>query len=86
MSSPCVSIVKYKQQPYDSLKEAIDLINGLDGFKSQDKILIKPNLVAWDFDLPFPPFGVVTTAVLMEALIRILMMQVIPISPLVSLP
>ncbi|GAB6887239.1 DUF362 domain-containing protein [Desulfothermus okinawensis JCM 13304] len=72
MSSPCVSIVKYKQQPYDSLKEAIDLINGLDGFKSQDKILIKPNLVAWDFDLPFPPFGVVTTAVLMEALIRIL--------------
>ena len=71
MSSPCVSVVRYKD-PYDSLKEAIDLINGLEDFHPQDRILIKPNLVAWDFDLPFPPYGVVTTAVLMEALVKIL--------------
>ena len=71
MSSPCVSVVRYKD-PYDSLKEAINLINGFEDFHSQDRILIKPNLVAWDFDLPFPPYGVVTTAVLMEALVKIL--------------
>ncbi len=71
MSRPLVSIVGYKD-PYNSLKQAIDLCFGIEDFKEQDRVLIKPNLVAWDFELPFPPFGVVTTAVLMEALIKIL--------------
>lgn len=71
MSKPVVSVVNYRD-PYDSLKEALDLCGGLKDLRKEDKILIKPNLVAWDFDLPFPPFGVVTTSAVMFALVRIL--------------
>lgn len=68
---PVVSVVKYVDA-YRSLREAIELSNGLHGFSRHDKILIKPNIVAWDFDLPFPPFGVVTTSAVMFALAQIL--------------
>jgi len=71
MTRPVVSLVKYAD-PYGSLKKAIDLGGGLFGFNKEDKILIKPNIVAWDFDLPFPPFGVVTTSTVVSALVRIL--------------
>ncbi|MCL6611926.1 MAG: DUF362 domain-containing protein [Peptococcaceae bacterium] len=66
-----VSIVK-NDDTCMSLKKALDLCGGLEGFRPADRILIKPNLVAWDFDLPFPPFGVVTTSAVMHALVRIL--------------
>lgn len=71
MSKPVVSVVNYKD-PYNSIKEALDLCAGLKDFRKDDKILIKPNLVAWDFDLPFPPFGVVTTSAVIFALVKIL--------------
>ncbi|MFZ5633266.1 MAG: DUF362 domain-containing protein [Bacillota bacterium] len=71
MSEPVVSIVKH-DDTYRSLKKALELCDGLKGFSKGDKILIKPNLVTWDFDLPFPPFGVVTTSAVMFALVRVL--------------
>jgi len=71
MPKPVVSIVKHKNT-YDSLREALELCGGLKGFNKSDKILIKPNLVAWDFDLPFPPFGVITTTSVIFALVQIL--------------
>lgn len=71
MEKPVVSIVKAKDI-YRSLRECLTLCDGLRGLKSQDKILIKPNIVSWDFDLPFPPYGVVTTSAVMAALVRIL--------------
>ncbi|MFZ5648654.1 MAG: DUF362 domain-containing protein [Bacillota bacterium] len=71
MTKPVVSIVKF-QDPYQSVKTALDLCGGLNNFRKQDKILIKPNLVAWDFDLPFPPYGVVTTSTVIFALVKIL--------------
>lgn len=71
MSKPVVSVVAYNDA-YKTLREALQLCNGLEGFNPGDKILIKPNLVSWDFDLPFPPFGVVTTSAVMFALVRIL--------------
>ncbi len=71
MSKPLVSVVVY-DDAYNTLREALKLCNGLEGFNRNDKILIKPNLVAWSFDLPFPPFGVVTTSAVMFALVRIL--------------
>jgi len=70
MNKPLVSIIKYTE-PYGSLREAIGLCEGLKGFNKQDKILIKPNIVAWDFTHP-SPFGVITTSVLMFALVQIL--------------
>lgn len=71
MVKPSVSIVKVTDV-YESLQESLKLCDGLSGLNTNDKILIKPNIVSWDFDLPFPPFGVVTTSVVIEALVRIL--------------
>ncbi|MHB8074193.1 DUF362 domain-containing protein [Desulfosporosinus fructosivorans] len=66
-----VSIVKVTDV-YESLQESLRLSDGLADLNTQDRILIKPNIVSWDFDLPFPPYGVVTTSVVISALVRIL--------------
>ena len=71
MSKPLVSLVSYRD-PYQSLREVIELCEGLKGLSKNDKILIKPNLVSWDFKLPFPPYGVVSTSSVMFALVQIL--------------
>jgi len=66
-----VSIVKV-DDVYLSLQESLSLSDGLAGLSINDRILIKPNIVSWDFNLPFPPFGVVTTSAVISALVRIL--------------
>ena len=66
-----VSLVKYSKSP-DSLKQAIELCDGLSKLKPGDKVLIKPNLVAWDELFPPAPYGVFTTTRLVEDLIIIL--------------
>ncbi|NLC77299.1 MAG: DUF362 domain-containing protein [Clostridia bacterium] len=71
MEQKAVSLVKVNKV-YDSLLESLRLIDGLGGLSPDDQILIKPNIVSWDFELPFPPFGVVTTSALVEGLVRIL--------------
>lgn len=71
MSKPVVSMVNF-EDPYTSLKKLIEECNGFVGFKPEDKILIKPNIVSWDFELPFPPFGVITTTSVIHALVRLL--------------
>lgn len=71
MTKASVSIVKVTDV-YESLQESLRLSDGFAGLNTQDKILIKPNIVSWDYDLPFPPYGVVTTSVVVSALVRIL--------------
>jgi uncharacterized protein (DUF362 family) len=71
MSKPVVSIVRFND-PYRSVKEALELCGGLKDFKQSDRILIKPNLVLWDFDLPYTPFGSVTTSSVVQALVQVL--------------
>ena len=71
MAKASVSIVKVTDV-YESLQESLRLSDGLIGLKTTDRILIKPNIVSWDFDLPFPPYGVVTTSAVIGALVRIL--------------
>lgn len=71
VAGPVVSMVRYRDAR-QSLRRAIELCGGLAGFKPGDRILIKPNLVEWDFDSPFPPFGVVTTSAVVFALVEIL--------------
>lgn len=66
-----VALVRY-EEAYRSLRQVLALSNGLAGLNKHDRILLKPNLVSWDFVLPFPPFGVVTTAAVVAALVRIL--------------
>lgn len=71
MEKACISIVKVSDV-YASLQECLKLSDGLAGLKINDRILIKPNIVSWDFELPFPPYGVVTTSAVISALVRIL--------------
>jgi len=71
MEKAFVSIVKVTDV-YEALQESLQLCDGLAGLNISDRILIKPNIVSWDFDLPFPPYGVVTTSVVISALVRIL--------------
>lgn len=71
MEKATVSIVKVADV-YESLQESLRLSNGLAGFHIEDRILIKPNIVSWDFDLPFPPYGVVTTSTVIGAIVQIL--------------
>ncbi|MCL6479235.1 MAG: DUF362 domain-containing protein [Peptococcaceae bacterium] len=70
MAKPVVSVVICRD-PYESVKEALDLCDGLKDFRREDKILIKPNLVGHDFDYPLP-FGVITTSAVNSALVKIL--------------
>jgi len=71
MTKPLVAVTKFNDA-YKSVRQALDLCQGLAGLNIGDKILIKPNLVSWDFDLPFPPYGVVATSAVMSALVQIL--------------
>ncbi len=72
MEKAVVSVVRFRA-PYEmALKEALDLCDGLKGFRESDQILIKPNLVGWDFELPVPPFGLVVTSAVVYALVKIL--------------
>lgn len=71
MIKPVVSIVKH-DDTYHSLRRLLELCNGLKDMEKNDQILIKPNLVTWDFDIPFSPFGVITTTSVIFALVKIL--------------
>lgn len=70
MPKPVVSLVKFRD-PYGSLKEALRLCGAFEGFQKNDRILIKPNIVIWDFNLPLP-YGVITTSAAIFALVQIL--------------
>lgn len=63
-----VSLVRYSSSP-DSLREAISLCDGFYGIRPTGSVLIKPNLVTWDANIPIPPFGVFTSTRLVEDLI-----------------
>ncbi len=71
MLKPAVSIASYNH-PVNTLRETLDLCEGLKQFNNQDKILIKPNLVGWDFDYPVPPYGMLVTTSLIFGLVSIL--------------
>ena len=66
-----VSLIKYEAGT-DALKTAIDAVNGLDSLKVSDRIMIKPNLVAWDDQFRIAPYGVYTTTRLVEDLLILL--------------
>jgi uncharacterized protein (DUF362 family) len=67
-----VSIIKRKN-PGNSVSKAINLCDGLKSLKSSDKVLIKPNLVLGANKKNFPPFGIVTTASIIDELVQVLL-------------
>ena len=59
-SKEIVAIVKYNGSA-NFLSKALELCSGLDGLKTSDKVLLKPNLL-WGGTRAMPAFGRVTTS------------------------
>ncbi len=70
MSRNVVSLVRY--QGLDSVAEAIRLCGWPQSGSAPTSALIKPNLVGWDNQGPYPPWGVLTTSVVVEGLCAVL--------------
>lgn len=66
-----VGLVNYTT-PYESLKRAIGLAGGIKGISENSKVFIKPNFVVWFDGVPFPKYGVLTTARIIEDLVMLL--------------
>jgi uncharacterized protein (DUF362 family) len=66
-----VAVMRYKDN-IESLKQAINLVDGLQGFSGASKVVVKPNLVQWPEGMEFPKYGVLTTARLIEDVVVIL--------------
>ena len=66
MPENLVSMTRY--QNAESIQEAIAGCDGFAALKSGDTVLVKPNLVGWDNQGPYPPWGVLTTSTLIDGL------------------
>ena len=66
-----VSVIKY-EAPLESLREAVGLVNGLEGVSSTTKVFVKPNFCVWHDEVRFPKYGVITTARLIEDVVVLL--------------
>ena len=71
MNKYTAAIVRYDKST-DSVRKVVELSGGLDFMPSKAKVFIKPNIVIWHVDAPFPKWGVVTTSRLIEDLVLIL--------------
>jgi len=66
-----VSIVHYKR-PFESVKKAVELVDGLANIPANAKVFLKPNIVFWTKAVPFPKWGVITTTRVVEDVIVLL--------------
>ena len=71
MSSFPVSITKY-DSPFESVKQAVELCNGLEQMPGNAKVFIKPNIVFWTKATEFPKWGVITTSRVVEDIVHLL--------------
>ncbi|NMD33605.1 MAG: DUF362 domain-containing protein [Firmicutes bacterium] len=66
-----VSLVKFADQRAN-IRRAVEKCDGFKELTPEKKVLLKPNLVMWDEALPYPKFGVITTAVVVEEMVKLL--------------
>ena len=66
-----VAVVKYEED-LQSLKKAVDLVGGLQGFSGSSKVVIKPNFFYLPEKIVFPKYGILTTVRLIEELVVLL--------------
>ncbi len=71
MENNLVSIAKFDDNR-ESIRQAVELCDGLKDLKGSDRVLLKPNLVMWDSVYPFPKYGVITTSVVVEEMVKLL--------------
>ncbi|MCB2188477.1 MAG: DUF362 domain-containing protein [Deltaproteobacteria bacterium] len=68
---PKVAIVRY-EEPGESVRQAVELSQGLAGLPQGAKVFLKPNIVFWTKAVPFPKWGVITTSRVVEDLVVLL--------------
>jgi uncharacterized protein (DUF362 family) len=66
-----VSLIKWEYGK-NSVAETIELCDGFKNLSSDMNVVIKPNLVNWIDKYKFAPFGVLTTSVVIEGLVKAL--------------
>lgn len=71
MSNSLVAIVRY-ENPQGSVRKAIELCHGLDHLPANARVFIKPNIVFWTKEVPFPKWGVITTSRVVEDMVVLL--------------
>jgi uncharacterized protein (DUF362 family) len=71
MNRSIVAIARY-EKPLNSVRKAVELSSGLDHLPSKAKVFIKPNIVFWTKEAPFPKWGVITTSRVLEDMVVIL--------------
>ena len=71
MNKSLVSIVRY-ERPLESVRRAVELSHGLDHMPAHARVFIKPNIVFWTKDVPFPKWGVITTSRIVEDMVALL--------------
>ncbi|MBW1781958.1 MAG: DUF362 domain-containing protein [Deltaproteobacteria bacterium] len=68
------AIVRY-ERPLDSVRTVVRMSGGLDRLSADSRIFIKPNIVYWSKEVPFPKWGVITTSRVVEDMVVLLKEQ-----------
>ena len=66
-----VAIVHY-DTPLESVRKAAELSYGLNHLPVNAKVFVKPNIVFWTKEVPFPKWGVITTSRVVEDMVVLL--------------
>lgn len=74
MEKKKAGIVKFgnKRENIEKVLEISGCLEKVAGLAPSDKVIVKPNLVMWDTIYPFPKYGVITTSVVIEEIVRLL--------------
>ncbi|MGQ9671357.1 MAG: DUF362 domain-containing protein [Desulfosoma sp.] len=66
-----VGLIKY-EKPYDSVVRAVEAAGGFGSVGPHTRVFVKPNVVCWTSETPFPKWGVITTTRVVEDVVRCL--------------
>ena len=71
-SRPPTALLAMSRNPHADVARALDLCQGLKSLKPGDHVFVKPNLVGQPAKYPAPPYGVLTTPLILEGLLKAL--------------
>lgn len=66
-----VGLIPY-ERPYDSVLQAVQAAGGFGHLGPNTRVFVKPNVVCWTSETPFPKWGVITTTRVVEDVVRCL--------------
>lgn len=71
MEKKTVGLVRFLDKR-ENIRLALQLCRGLKDLRPHHRVLLKPNLVMWDPVYPFPKYGVLTTTLVVEEIVKTL--------------